>query len=115
MKKNDPNLIHHVHLISEQTNQIFYDKLNYIYLQLPNLPKKWENLNSQLERWLYLIKYLDKKEDIVVEKDDHYQRWLTGAMSLAEYRKMSAIERLEYEKMMRWEHDRELCRQYALE
>ena len=115
MNKEDKTLIHHVHLISEQTKEIFYDKLQYIYIQLPNLPTQWTDLHNHLEEWLYLIKNLNKKEDIVLEETNEMQKIILEAMTLAEWNDLNWAEKTAYEKAMRHEHDLELCRQYAIE
>ncbi|STZ07524.1 flagellar assembly protein H [Moraxella caprae] len=56
--KDDPEVIYTVQL-KDQNNQIFYDKLTLIYLQLPNFCKKEHELVTPLDKWLFFIKNLE--------------------------------------------------------
>jgi len=59
--KKDVNLLHQVQL-KDQRNNIFYDKLTYIYIELPKFNKKEEELETQFDKWLFVLKYLAKLE-----------------------------------------------------
>ncbi|MFT4926676.1 MAG: putative transposase/invertase (TIGR01784 family) [Phenylobacterium sp.] len=59
----DPQVIHTVQL-KNQNNQVFYDKLKYIYIEMPNFNKTLEQLDSHFDRWLYFLKNLSSLEDI---------------------------------------------------
>ena len=61
--------LHRVQL-KNQNNEVFYKKLNYIYIELPKFNKKIEELENHLEKWLYFLKNLeefDKLPDIFQE------------------------------------------------
>ena len=49
----------HIHTIKNQHNRQVYDKLTYIYLEMPNFKKKEHELESRLDQWLYFIKNLE--------------------------------------------------------
>jgi len=55
--QDDPNYWHTVTLKDEK-GQVFCDKLNLVYLELPKFTKSPEALESQLEKWVYLFKNL---------------------------------------------------------
>ena len=58
--------LHDICLCNRENGEIFYDKLNYTYIQLSNFDKAEDELASDLDRWLYLLKYLDSMSKIPV-------------------------------------------------
>ncbi len=57
-EENNEDYFHNVKLIEERTNQVFYDKLVYKYLELPKFNKPLHLLETNFERWIYLLKNL---------------------------------------------------------
>jgi predicted transposase/invertase (TIGR01784 family) len=59
--KNDPQgrVIHQVQL-KNQDNQVFYDKLTFIYLTLPNFTKTEEELETLQDKWFFLFRHLHR-------------------------------------------------------
>ena len=55
-------VIHTVQL-KNQHGQVFYDKLTYIYLTLPNFNKTAQELDTLQDKWLYLFRHLHQFED----------------------------------------------------
>lgn len=55
----DPNFKHTVKLMDTETKSVFYDKLTYIYLEMPKFNKTINNLNGYADCWLFVIKNLD--------------------------------------------------------
>lgn len=49
---------HDIKLMEERTSKVFYDKLVYKYLELPKFMKSLEELETNFERWIYLLKTL---------------------------------------------------------
>ncbi len=54
---------HDVMLIEKQTGEVFYDKLVYKYLELPKFNKKLDELTTNFDRWMYLLKELPSFEN----------------------------------------------------
>jgi predicted transposase/invertase (TIGR01784 family) len=54
----DKNLVKHEIKQKNQNGKTFYDKLTYIYLELPNFTKTEAELATRLDKWLYFIKHL---------------------------------------------------------
>ncbi|MCI5131336.1 MAG: Rpn family recombination-promoting nuclease/putative transposase, partial [Candidatus Electrothrix sp. EH2] len=49
----DQDKLHHqVRLMEEEAKQVFYDKLTFIYLEIPKFRKPLEELHSDYDRWL---------------------------------------------------------------
>ena len=61
--KKDETVVSEVKLMDVKTNKIFYDKLSYIYLQMPNFTKKVSELKTQTDKWLFAIKNLHNLDD----------------------------------------------------
>lgn len=54
---------HEVVLCDRKTQEQFYDKLTMIYLEMPKFNKKLEELTTELDKWLYLLKNLARLND----------------------------------------------------
>jgi predicted transposase/invertase (TIGR01784 family) len=50
----------YLHIVETKTqnNKVFYKKLKWIYLELPNFTKKLDKLETELDFWMFLIKHL---------------------------------------------------------
>ena len=59
---DDEHYHHDIQLMEKRTGKVFYDKLSYIYLELPKFTKPLEELETNFERWIYLLKNLPKLE-----------------------------------------------------
>ena len=55
--KHEDTVIHTVEL-KDQHCDVFYDKLKFIYIELPKFEKEISQLTSQQDKWLYLLKHL---------------------------------------------------------
>ncbi|WP_353570842.1 Rpn family recombination-promoting nuclease/putative transposase [Candidatus Albibeggiatoa sp. nov. BB20] len=60
---NTPELHHHVQLVETTTQRVFYDKLTFIYLEIPKFNKALSELQNDYEKWLYAFKNLHKLSD----------------------------------------------------
>ncbi len=58
--KNDKEVFHHkVQLVDKQTQKVFYDKLTYIYLEMPKFTKTEAELETHFDKWLYVLRNLE--------------------------------------------------------
>lgn len=60
--KHDETLIHTVEL-KNQHCEVFYEKLKFIYIELPKFTKSIEQLETHLEKWLFLLRHLPDLSD----------------------------------------------------
>ena len=59
--KDDENYYHHVvQLMDVNKKEVFYDKLTYIYLEMPKFCKTEEELSDMTDKWLYALKNLSR-------------------------------------------------------
>ena len=63
-------MVHTIQLKNDN-NRVFYDKLTFIYVEMPNFKKSLDELQSHCDRWLYFIKNLADLQSIPeLFKDD---------------------------------------------
>ncbi len=58
------NEVLHTIKLKNQNGKVFYDKLTYIYLEMPNFKKAETELTTRLDKWLYFIKNLEELENM---------------------------------------------------
>ena len=96
--------IHDIALCDRNTGNIFYDKLGYMYVELPNFTKKESELETELDKWLYVLKHLS-----TMKKLPAYLRKpiFKKLFSIAEYSNMTKEEAMKYDESQkrRWDND----------
>ena len=59
--KNSKDYFHHeVKLMDVNTKKVFYDKLTFIYLELPKFTKTEHELETLFEKWIFVLKNLSR-------------------------------------------------------
>ena len=53
-----------VKLTDQETHQVFYDKLTFIYLEMPKFSKTVDELTTRFEKWLYVIRNLNRLDRV---------------------------------------------------
>ena len=56
----DKTIVNVVKLMDTKKKEVFYDKLSYIYVQMPNFTKTEDELTTHFDKWLYVLKNLHK-------------------------------------------------------
>ena len=54
----------HVQLMDRDTKTVFYDKLTFVYIELPRFTKELSQLKSFFEQWIFLIRHLHELNEI---------------------------------------------------
>ncbi len=94
----EKNEVIHTIKLKNQNGKTFYDKLTYIYLEMPNFKKNEADLKSRIEQWLYFIKYLEDFQTIPnIFNDEVFSK----AFEKAEIAKYGAIELDNYENSLK--------------
>jgi predicted transposase/invertase (TIGR01784 family) len=94
--------VRHVVQLKDQKNQVFYDKLTFIYLEMPNFIKKEHELETHYDKWLYVLKNLSSlpnRPDILQEKI------FEQLFEIAEIAKFTPVERDQYEASLKTYRD----------
>ena len=53
----------HIIELKNQRCEVFFEKLKFIYVELPKFKKKVEELETHFEKWLYLFRHLSELEN----------------------------------------------------
>jgi predicted transposase/invertase (TIGR01784 family) len=100
-KQEEKEVIHTIQL-KDQHNQLFYDKLKFVYLEMPHFTKEEHQLETRLDKWLYFIKHLEDFQHIPeIFKDDVFIQ----AFAKAEISNYSEVERKNYEESLKTYRD----------
>lgn len=101
--KNQPDKFRYdVKLKDNETNKVFYDKLTFIYLEMPKFKKTAEQLETRFEKWLYVLKNLnrlDRVPDVLREKI------FDKLFEIAEIAKFNQEQILSYEDSLKYYRD----------
>ena len=84
--------------LKNQNNKVFYDKLTFIFIELPKYNKKENELETHFDKWLYFLKNLescDKIPDIL--KEEIFEE----AFKVAEIANFTPKEISEYEESLK--------------
>jgi len=101
--ENQPEKLRYdVKLTDIQTKKIFYDKLTFIYLEMPKFNKAAEELETKFDKWLYVLKNLHKLERI---PEKFKENIFLKLFETAEIAKFSQQEYQEYEDSLKYYRD----------
>jgi hypothetical protein len=84
-----------VHLTDEVTGKVFYEKLGYTFLEIPQFNKTEEELETDLDKWLYLLKNLSILDKIPVFLN---YRIFKKLFTISEVAQLSKEEYMLYER-----------------
>jgi predicted transposase/invertase (TIGR01784 family) len=99
--KNDDTLLHIVEL-KDQDGKVFYDKLKFIYLELPKFKKSIDQLTDHFDKWLFLLKHLPELEEPPLPLQENVFIQLFEASQIASF---SQEERDAYENSLKYYRD----------
>ena len=88
----------HTIKLKNQNGKVFYDKLTYIYLEMPNVKLSENNLKTRLDKWLFFIKNLEDFQSMPTIFSDEI---FTKAFEKAELAKFGSLERDKYETSLK--------------
>ena len=97
--KDDSSYYHsEVKLMDTERKTVFYDKLTFVYLELPKFNKAVSELNTHFEKWMYVLKNLSKLQNRPVQLQE---RVFERLFRVAEIAKFSRDELAEYEDSLK--------------
>ena len=99
--REEETLIHTVKL-KNQHCEVFYDKLTFIYVELPKFNKTLEQLETKQDKWLYLFRHLPDLDDQPRPFQDPVFLQL---FEIAEIASFSRIELDSYESSLKYYRD----------
>ena len=99
--KLEDELLHVVEL-KNQRCEVFYDKLKFIYIELPKFKKSEGELETQFDKWLFVFRHLSDLQDRPKKLQDKVFQKLFEAAEIA---KFSPEEREAYEESLKYYRD----------
>ncbi len=101
--KNEPDKFRYdVKLKDIETNKVFYDKLTFIYLEMPKFKKTIEQLETRFDKWLYVISNLNKLDRI---PESLREQIFEKVFETAEIAKFTYDQVLSYEDSLKYYRD----------
>ncbi|HOZ51352.1 MAG TPA: Rpn family recombination-promoting nuclease/putative transposase [Chitinophagaceae bacterium] len=88
----------HTIKLKNQNDKIFYEKLTFIYLEMPNFKQLESELATRLDKWLYFIKHLEDFQTIPSIFSDEV---FSQAFEKAELAKFGQTELATYENSLK--------------
>lgn len=95
---DDGRYIHEVRLVDIGTNEVFYDKLAFIYLEMPKFNKTEAELETMMDKWLFVLRNLSSLFERPAALQERVFRNLFEAAEIA---KFDRRERYEYEESLK--------------
>lgn len=99
--KEEKELLHVVEL-KNQRCEVFYDKLKFIYVELPKFKKQEEDLVTHFDKWIFVLTHLSKLKD---RPEKLQERVFAKLFEAAEIAKFSPEERDAYEESLKYYRD----------
>jgi predicted transposase/invertase (TIGR01784 family) len=101
--KSEPDKLRYdVKLSDIDTKEVFYDKLTFIYLEMPKFKKSIEELETKFDKWLYILSNLHKLDRI---PDKLRDRIFLKLFEIAEISKFSKEDFQYYEDSLKYYRD----------
>jgi predicted transposase/invertase (TIGR01784 family) len=102
----------HTIKLKNQNGKIFYEKLTFIYLEMPNFKLSENQLTTRLDKWLYFIKNLEDFQTIPsIIADEVFNQ----AFEKAELARFGQTELANYEYSLKIFRDNKAVYDYAVD
>ncbi len=94
--------VRHEVQLKDQNCRVFYDKLTYIYLEMPNFKKAESELQNNFDKWMYVLQQLPYLQNRPQALQDRVFQKLFEAAEIA---KFSPEEKVKYEESLKYYRD----------
>ncbi len=91
-----------VKLTDIDTKKVFYDKLTFIYLEMPKFNKTIDEIESRFDKWLYVLKNLNHLDNV---PDKLRERIFSKLFEIAEIAKFTPEQVQSYEDSLKYYRD----------
>lgn len=109
---NKEKYLHDIMLMDRETSRPFYNKLGLKFLEIPNFEKKQQDLQTNIDKWMYLLKHLKDLDQIPKYLD---KRVFSTIFKLAEIAKLKKEDLMVYRTDWMREMDQKAVLDYAKE
>ncbi len=101
--KQDANKYKYFIKLSDiETNKVFYDKLTFVYLEMPKFKKSLEEIDTHFEKWLYVLRHLNELDKIPAKLTERIFKKL---FDVAEIAKFNRKQLMQYENSIKYYRD----------
>jgi predicted transposase/invertase (TIGR01784 family) len=94
--------VRHEVQLKDQKCRVFYDKLTYIYLEMPNFSKAEGDLQNNFDKWMYVLQHLPDLQNRPQALQDRVFQKLFEAAEIA---KFTPDEMNKYEESLKYYRD----------
>lgn len=110
-ENNDGQYIRDICLADKNTGKVFYDGLGYIFLELVNFAKSEKEVDSELDKWLYVLKNMSRMDKLpLFTRKTIFEK----VFSIAEYSNMTGEEKTMYNTALKRKWDNKNVLDYAV-
>jgi predicted transposase/invertase (TIGR01784 family) len=99
--KGDNTFLHLIEL-KNQRGEVFYDKLKFIYIELPKFTKTIDQLTSHFDKWMFLFRHL---ADLTDRPDPLQDNVFTELFAAAEIASFTPSEQETYQNSLKYYRD----------
>ena len=99
-----------IQLMDVETKEIFYEKLTFIFLEMPKFSKKEWELETDFDKWMFVLKNIHHLQKLPERLKN---RIMTKFFEVAELAKLPAKERAAYEDSLKVYRDLHNTAKYA--
>ena len=100
--EKDPTFHHQVQLVDLSTQTIFYDKLHFIYLEMPKFNKTEQQLQNRYDKWMFILKNLGQLQHRPIALQERIFQKLLNAAEIAQF---NPTEQLAYRDSLKYLRD----------
>jgi predicted transposase/invertase (TIGR01784 family) len=101
--KKDPDKFRYdIKLTDTETKEVFYNKLTFIYLEMPKFNKTVDELETRFDKWLYVIRNLNRLDKV---PDKLRERVFEKLFETAEIAKFTPDQIRSYEDSLKYYRD----------
>jgi predicted transposase/invertase (TIGR01784 family) len=94
--------VRHEVKLKDQHCQVFYDKLTFIYLEMPNFKKTEAELETNFDKWMYVLKHLPYLQNRPAALQERIFQKLFEAAEIARF---APEEKARYEESLKYYRD----------
>ena len=97
--KEEPHkYYYHVQLSDTDTHKVFYNKLTFVYLEMPKFTKREDQLETVFDKWLFVLKNLSKLQN---RPKALQERVFQKLFQIAEFEKLTPEEKRAYDESLK--------------
>jgi predicted transposase/invertase (TIGR01784 family) len=101
-KKDIEKYKYFIKLSDIETHKVFYDKLTFVYLEMPKFTKSLDEIETHFEKWLYVLRHLNELDNIPAKLTERVFKKL---FDVAEIAKFNREQLMQYEDSMKYYRD----------